>query len=60
MSDLWKNLNLPAELREFMTLSPGDINALTIAAMQAADPKESLEKALIERAEKKKALKADY
>ena len=50
MSDLWKNLTLPADLREYMVLSPSDVNALTIEALKAANPTAKLEAMLIERA----------
>ncbi|QIG69192.1 hypothetical protein EVB78_158 [Rhizobium phage RHph_N1_15] len=55
-TDLWKNLELPAELRQYMTLSPLDVNTLTLAAMQAADPKARLQEMLIELAQGRKTV----
>ncbi|TDW20459.1 hypothetical protein EV128_12589 [Rhizobium azibense] len=59
-SDLWKNLELPAELRQYMTLSGADVHSLTQEALQAADPKAKLQELLIAKGQAKRDKQQAY
>lgn len=54
MNDIWNNVTVDEELREFIILSPKDINDLTREAMRQANPAQWLSDALNGRGLEKK------